>query len=573
VTTTESGRTPSDSTPPSASTPPAAAVVRHHDAHAARTLTLLFITLMLVMLLASLSQMVLSSALPTLVGELDGVEHLSWVITAYLLASTITMPIYGKVSDLVGRKPMLIVAVVIFVAGSVMGGLATDMTTLITARAVQGLGGGGLMVLSQAAIADVVPARERGKYMGILGGVFALSSVAGPLLGGWFTEGPGWRWTFWINVPLGLIAVVAIVVLMRIPRPILAARPRIDALGMALLASATAGVVLIATWGGSQYSWNSAQILGLSIASVVAAVLFVLVERRASDPVIPLRLFADRNFVLATVAGLLVSVAMFGAIGYLPTYFQMSVGATATEAGLLMIPMMASLLLTSIVSGAVISRTGRYKLIPVIGTVVLAVGLGLLSVVTVDTPVAIVCIWMAVIGIGLGTSLQVMTLVVQNSFAHREVGTATAAHNFFRQVGGSLGSAVVGSVFVARLTNLLAERLPESAAVTGGGTGSLTPALVAGLPDSLRIPIITSYNDALMPIFFVMVPLALLAVAALMFIIERPLATTIEHAVQAESLAEGQLLLTGVDENADESSGAATTLTDGVRGRSDAPRT
>lgn len=517
------------------------------DPHVRRTLVLLFITLMVVMLLASLSQMVLSSALPTLVGELDGVEHLSWVITAYLLASTVTMPIYGKVSDLLGRKPLLIVAVLLFIAGSVLGGLATDMTSLITARAVQGLGGGGLMVLSQAAIADVVPARERGKYMGILGGVFALSSVAGPLLGGWFTEGPGWRWTFWMNVPLGLIAVVAIIVLMRIPAPQREGRVRIDVLGMALLVVATTALVLIATWGGSQYDWTSPEIIELAGVAFVAAVLFVIVERRAADPVIPMHLFGDRNFVLATVAGLLVSVAMFGAIGYLPTYFQMSVGATATEAGLLMIPMMASLLITSIVSGAIISRTGRYKLIPVLGTIVLAIGLGLLSSVTIDTPVAVVCAYMAVIGIGLGTSMQVMTLVVQNSFSHREVGTATAAHNFFRQVGGSLGSAIVGSVFVARLTELLLERLPEGA-TNGGGTGSLTPGLVASLPDALRIPIITSYNEALMPIFLGVVPLALVAVVLLAAIVEKPLATTIAHEIPAESLAEGQLLLAEEDD-------------------------
>lgn len=517
------------------------------DPHARRTLVLLFVTLMVVMLLASLSQMVLSSALPTLVGELDGVEHLSWVITAYLLASTVTMPIYGKVSDLLGRKPLLIVAVLLFIAGSVLGGLATDMTSLITARAVQGLGGGGLMVLSQAAIADVVPARERGKYMGILGGVFALSSVAGPLLGGWFTEGPGWRWTFWMNVPLGLIAVVAIIVLMRIPAPQREGRVRIDVLGMALLVVATTALVLIATWGGSQYDWTSPEIIELAGVAFVAAVLFVIVERRAADPVIPMHLFGDRNFVLATVAGLLVSVAMFGAIGYLPTYFQMSVGATATEAGLLMIPMMASLLITSIVSGAIISRTGRYKLIPVLGTIVLAIGLGLLSSVTIDTPVAVVCAYMAVIGIGLGTSMQVMTLVVQNSFSHREVGTATAAHNFFRQVGGSLGSAIVGSVFVARLTELLLERLPEGA-TNGGGTGSLTPGLVASLPDALRIPIITSYNEALMPIFLGVVPLALVAVVLLAAIVEKPLATTIAHEIPVESLAEGQLLLAEEDD-------------------------
>ncbi len=510
------------------------------DAHARRTLLLLFITLMVVMLLASLSQMVLSSALPTLVGELGGAEHLAWVITAYLLASTITMPVYGTISDRVGRKPMLLVAVLLFVVGSVLGGLATDMTTLIIARAVQGLGGGGLMVLSQAAIADVVPARERGKYMGVMGGVFALSSVAGPLLGGFFTEGPGWRWTFWMNVPLGILSIVAIIVLMRLPRPEQSGKARIDALGMALLAVATTGVVLIGTWAGSTYAWASPQIIALALGTIVAGTLFVLVERRAAQPVIPLHLFRSRDFVLATIAALLVSVAMFGAIGYLPTYFQMAAGATATEAGLLMIPMMGALLLTSMITGSVVSRTGRYKLMPVLGTVVLAIGLGLLSTVTVATPVALIGVYIGVIGVGLGTSMQILTLVVQNAFAHREVGTATAAHTFFRQVGGSLGSAVVGSVFAARLASLLAERLPEGADAAGS-TSSLTPQLVQSLPEALRVPIVESYNEALIPVFLVMVPIALLAVVVMLFIREVPLATTVERDIPAESLAEGQL--------------------------------
>lgn len=491
-----------------------------------RTLTLLFLTLMVVMLLASLSQMVLSSALPTLVGELNGVEHLSWVITAYLLAATVTMPIYGKVSDLLGRKPLLLAAVILFIVGSVLGGLAHDMTMLIIARAVQGLGGGGLMVLSQAAIADVVPARERGRYMGILGGVFAFSSVAGPLLGGWFTEGPGWRWTFWMNVPLGVVAVVAIAILLRVPPPAQGARARIDYPGMVLLTLATTGIVLIATWGGTQFAWGSATMVALIAGSVLAAGLFVVVERRSPEPVIPLRLFRSRNFVLATTAGMLVSVAMFGAMSYMPTYFQMAAGASATEAGLLMIPMMATFLTTSIVVGIAISRTGRYKVLPIIGSVVLAIGLGLLSTVGLETPIALVCTWMALIGVGLGTSMQVMTLIVQNTFAHREVGTATAAQNYFRQVGGTLGTAVVGAVFAARLTGLLADRVPAEAAAAPG-VSSLTPELVAGLPEALRLPIVASYNDALMPIFLAVVPLALAAAAVLVFLIEAPLATTI----------------------------------------------
>lgn len=303
-----------------------------------RNILLLFSTLMIVMLLASLSQMVLSSALPTIVGEMHGVENMMWVITAYMLATTIMMPVYGKVSDLVGRKPMLIIAIVLFVLGSVIGGLSQNMTALISARLVQGLGGGGLMILSQAAIADVVPARERGKYMGIMGGVFAVSSVAGPLLGGWLTEGPGWRWAFWMNVPLGILAIIATAVLLRLPKLQRSERPQVDYLGMTFLAVATSTLVLIGTWGGSMYDWLSPQIIGLAIATVIFGALFVLVESRAAEPVMPLGMFKDRNFNLATLSSLLVAVAMFGAVGYLPTYFQMAVGANATEAGLLMTP-------------------------------------------------------------------------------------------------------------------------------------------------------------------------------------------------------------------------------------------
>lgn len=270
---------------------------------------------MLVMLLSSLSQMVLASALPTIVGELHGVEHMKWVITAYLLGMTVTMPIYGTISDVVGRKPVLLIAIVHFVGGSVLGGLAGDMTTLIIARAVQGLGGGGLMILSQAAIADVVPARERGKYMGFMGATFAVSSVAGPLLGGWSTEGPGWRWAFWINLPLGLIALVAVAILLRLPRKPTSERARVDYLGMALLVLATSSVVMVCTLGGSSYEWASPEIIGLAIGAVVAAVLFVVVERRAARPVMPLLLFKDRNFNLATLASLLVAIAQFGAMG------------------------------------------------------------------------------------------------------------------------------------------------------------------------------------------------------------------------------------------------------------------
>ncbi|MEV7960720.1 MDR family MFS transporter [Oerskovia paurometabola] len=516
-----------------------------------RGIVLLFLGLMVTMLLASLNQTVLSSALPTIVGELDGVEHMSWVITAFILASTITMPIYGKVSDVLGRKPLLLTAILLFMAGSVIGALAGDMNLLIVGRTVQGLGGGGLMILSQAAIADVIPARERGKYMGIMGAVFAVSSVAGPLLGGWFTEGPGWRWVFWINIPLGVVAALAAIFLLHLPKKARSAeRVRHDYLGMALMAVATTALVLVGTWGGSQYAWGSATILGLIALAVVAAVAFVLVERRADEPIIPLHLFADRNFTVTTIAALATGIAMFGAIGYMPTYLQMATGASATVAGLLMIPMMGSLLVTSVVTGQMVSRTGKYKVLPIVGSLILGVGLALLSTVEADTPTPMICVFLGVIGIGLGSSMQILTLIVQNSFPLREVGTATAANNYFRQVGATLGSAVVGSVFIARLTTLLAEKFPQGTG-SAGGTGSLTPDLVQSLPDGVRALVIESYNEALVPLFLYMVPLAVIAAIALCFVHEKPLATSVEHEIAAESLAEGQLLVSDADTDTD----------------------
>lgn len=517
-----------------------------HPGHEKRDVQLLFAGLMVTMLLASLNQTVLSTALPTIVGELHGVDQMLWVITGFILASTIMMPIYGKVSDMLGRKPLLLFAIATFVAGSIMGALAGDMSALIVARVVQGVGGGGLMILSQAAIADVIPARERGKYMGIMGGVFAFSSVAGPLLGGWFTEGPGWRWVFWINLPLGLLAALATIYFLPSRRPDSARRARMDYLGMALMALATASLVLVGTWGGSRYDWVSPPILGLGAAAVVAGALFVWVESRAAAPIIPLHLFRDRNFNLTTVAALLTGVAMFGAISYLPTYLQMSTGLSATVVGLLMVPMMGAMLGTSVISGREVTRTGRYKLFPILGSIILAVGLVLLSTLAWDSPTWLVCVYMAVMGIGLGMSMQILTLIVQNSFPVREVGTATAATNYFRQVGATLGTAVVGSVFTSRLVSAIADKVPTG---TGpqDGAHSLTPDLVNHMPAPLREAIVQSYNEALIPIFLYMTPLAVLAAVVLLFVREKALATTIEDDVTAESLAEGQLVVTTLE--------------------------
>jgi EmrB/QacA subfamily drug resistance transporter len=514
-------------------------------------LPLLFATLMVVMLLASLSQMIFSTALATIVGELHGVDQMMWVITGYMLASTITMPIYGKTGDLFGRKPMLLIAASIFLIGTIIGGAAPDMTWLIIARVVQGLGGGGLMILSQASVADFVPARDRGKYMGLMGGVFAISSVAGPLLGGWLTEGPGWRWVFWITVPLAVIALIAIVTLMPSVHKAAAERPKIDTAGIIFMSLATTAAVLIASWGGRTFDWLSPQIIGLAVVGVVLTVVFIGIELRADHPVIPMSLFRNRNFVLTTSAGLLTAIAMFGALGYLPTYFQMAEGVSAAEAGLLMVPLMGALLLSSVLSGVFVSRTGSYKLIPILGSLLVALGMWLLSTITVESPLAMICLYMAVLGVGLGGSMQILTLIVQNEFPHRMVGTATAANNYFRQVGASLGSAIVGSLFVARLTSLLLDRLPQAATASGGGNKSLTPAIVAALPEPIRQIIIGAYNEALVPIFVFMVPLGLIAAVLLVFVKENPLATEIEHEITAESLAEGQVLITEFDEDDD----------------------
>ncbi|UFS57434.1 MDR family MFS transporter [Subtercola endophyticus] len=501
-----------------------------------RNILLVFAGLMVTMLLASLDQTIFSTALPTIVGQLHGVDLMLWVTTAYILASTIVLPVYGKLGDLIGRKGLFIIAISLFMLGSIIGGLAPDMGQLIAGRAIQGLGGGGLMILSQAIIADVVPARERGKYMGIMGGVFALSSVAGPLLGGWFTEGPGWRWGFWMNIPLGILAILSAVMFLHLPKG-QQGKPRIDFAGMILLALASTGLLLTTTWGGNTYDWDSPTIIGLIVGTVIAAIAFIMVERRASEPIMPPFLFKQRNFVFTTIAGLIIGIAMFGALAYLPTYMQMVTGANATQAGLLMIPLMAGLLITSIGSGQLVSRTGHYKFLPIVGTIITAGALLLLSTMTAGMPVWIICAYLAIMGIGLGMCMQILILIVQNTFPLRVVGTATASNNYFRQIGASLGTAIVGSLFTAKLTTLLAERMPAGGTGTAGGNNSLTPDLVRALPASVRDIIIGSYNDALTPVFLLMVPLVLAATVLLFFVKEKPLATTLDRGeVLSESL-------------------------------------
>jgi len=520
--------TPAESGPLDATEDAAVAATRRH-------ILLVFAGLMVTMLLASLDQMIFSTALPTIVGELDGVNHMLWVTTAYILASTITLPVYGKLGDLIGRKGLFIMAIAIFMVGSVIGGLAHNMTWLIAGRAVQGLGGGGLLILAQAIIADVVPARQRGRYMGIMGGVFAISSVAGPLLGGWFTDSIGWRWAFWMNIPLGILAITSAAFFLRLPKNT-NRNPSIDVAGISLLAVASTCLVLMTTWGGNTYDWNSPVIIGLIIGAVLAGISFVFVERRAAEPIMPLHLFRQRNFNLTTIVGLIIGVAMFGALAYLPTYLQMVTGANATQAGLLMIPLMAALLIASIVSGQLVSKTGRYKWFPITGMVLVGISLYLLSTMTPTLAVWIICGYLAIMGLGLGMSMQILILIVQNTFPVTEVGTATASNNYFRQIGASLGSAIVGSLFVAKLTQLLGERLPAGGTSAEGGNNSLTPAVVRDLPQAVHDVIVGAYNDALTPVFLYMVPLVVVGLILLFFVVEKPLATTIERDILPESL-------------------------------------
>ncbi|MDQ2623853.1 MAG: MFS transporter, partial [Actinomycetota bacterium] len=504
-----------------------------------RTVWVIFGALLTSMFMSSLYQSVLGTAMPTIVGELDGVAHQGWVMTIYILAVAIVMPIYGKAGDMWGRRWPFLIAISLFTLASVGGALATSFPMLVLWRGVQGLGGGGLMILSQAIIADVVSAKDRGKFMGPMGAVFGISAVVGPLLGGWFTESLTWRWAFWFVVPLGVATFVVAWFALRLPSH--GSGKRIDVAGTVLMIIATSGLVLATSWqswsGNTGYDWGNPVLLGLVLATIVAAVAFVLVEQRAAEPLLPLHLFKNPTFTIATVVGLVIGGGMFAALSFLPTFLQMATGAGVTESGFLMLPMMAGVMLTSIGSGLLIARTGRYKAFPVVGMAIVTLGLVALTQITGGMSMVLFGVMIFVLGAGLGLVMQTIVLAVQNSVDPHEIGTATSANNFFREIGAAVGIALFSTIFTTRLTDNLAPVFANAPEGTGAGVGSLTPQIVHALPEPMQTQVIDAFAGSLAPAFWYLVPIIAAGFVLTLFLREVKLSETAGLVARGEAVA------------------------------------
>jgi EmrB/QacA subfamily drug resistance transporter len=474
--------------------------------------------LLLAMMLAMLDQLIVGTALPRIVGELGGVAHLSWVVTAYTLASTVTTPFYGKLGDMYGRKNFFIFAIVIFLAGSALSGLSTSMAELITFRAIQGLGAGGLMVGAMATIGEIVPPRERGKYMSYFMAVMMLATVGGPLLGGYLTQALSWRWIFYINLPVGGAALVYLFFMMQLPKR--RVEHRIDYLGGILLGVVATAVILIATWGGTQYSWGSAMVMGLVAVAVLSAVAFIMVERRAAEPMLPLHVFKIGNFRNAMVITFFVGLGLFGVMTFIPLYQQTVQGASPTVSGLLMTPLMVGSMVTSIVAGQLVSKTGKYKIFPILGGLTMGVGMFLLSRIDVTTTRFETGVAYVILGLGMGLLMQLVSLISQNAVELRDVGVASSARMFFQQIGGSLGVAAFGALFAHKLNSYMSTAGANGFHVQGG---SFDPAQVASLPPAARDQVFHAIAHGVQSVFIFGIPTSVVIFVFALFIKEIPL--------------------------------------------------